>query len=59
VREYTGALSPEGEGGGGAQNPDAANTIPGGTVMRPCLKHICDMEIQLRVAPSASSVILS
>lgn len=58
-REYTRVLSPEGEGGVGAQNPDTANTIPGGTVIRPCLKHNCDMETQLRIEPSASSVMLS
>lgn len=31
---------------GGAENPEAANNIPGGKVIRPCLKHTCDTEMQ-------------
>jgi hypothetical protein len=40
---------------GGAEYPFKANTRAGGTVILPCLKHSCEIEMQWSFTPSSAS----
>lgn len=56
VKEYGSGVGVSEVETGGTQSPFAAKTTAGGTVIRPILKHICEIVIVWSVAPSGSPV---